>query len=50
MINGGRALVQATLYMGAVVAMRYNPAIKAFYERLVSRGKPKKLVATIILM
>ena len=49
MINGGLALVRATLYMGAVVAMRHNPAIKAFYERLVSRGKPKKLTATIML-
>jgi transposase len=43
MINGGRAHVRATLYMGAVVAMRYNPVIKAFYERLVERGKSKKL-------
>ncbi|MBD1907125.1 transposase, partial [Trichocoleus sp. FACHB-6] len=30
MINGGLALVRATLYMGAVVAMSHNPAIKAF--------------------
>jgi transposase len=34
MINGGRTYVRATLYMGAVVAMRHNPVIKAFYERL----------------
>ncbi|MDZ8240562.1 MAG: transposase [Nostoc sp. ChiQUE01a] len=46
MINGGRAHVRATLYMGAVVAMRHNPVIKAFYERLVSRGKSKKLALT----
>jgi transposase len=46
MINGGRAHVRATLYMGAIVAMRYNPIIKAFYERLVERGKPKKLAIT----
>lgn len=46
MINGGRAHVRAILYMGAVVAMRHNPTIKAFYERLVSRGKPKKLALT----
>lgn len=46
MINGGRAHVRATLYMGAVVAMRHNPIIKAFYERLVSRGKSKKLALT----
>ncbi len=46
MINGGRAHVRATLYMGAVVAIRHNPVIKAFYERLVERGKSKKLALT----
>ena len=46
MINGGRAPVRASLYMGAVVAIRHNPIIKDFYERLLSRGKPKKLVIT----
>ncbi len=42
MISGGRAHVRATLYMGAIVAMRHNPTIKAFYDRQVERGKPKK--------
>jgi transposase len=46
MINGGRAHVRAILYMGAVVAMRHNPVIKAFYQRLVERGKSKKLAIT----
>jgi transposase len=46
MINGGRAHVRATLYMGAIVAMRHNPIIKAFYDRLIERGKPKKLAIT----
>lgn len=46
MISGGRAHVRAILYMGAVVAMRHNPVIKAFYERLVGRGKSKKLALT----
>jgi len=32
--------------MGAVVAMRHNPIIKAFYDRLVERGKSKKLALT----
>jgi hypothetical protein len=36
----------ATLYMGAIVAIRHNPIIKAFYDRLVERGKPKKLAIT----
>jgi transposase len=48
MINGGRAHVRATLYMGAVVAMRHNPVIKAFYERLLERGKSKKLALTAV--
>ncbi|GCA73025.1 hypothetical protein MiYa_04584 [Microcystis aeruginosa NIES-2519] len=42
MIQGGRAQIRATLYMGAVVAMRHNPVIKTFYKRLVGRGKSKK--------
>jgi len=46
MIQGGRAQIRATLYMGAVVAMRHNPVIQAFYERLVGRGKSKKLALT----
>jgi transposase len=48
-IQGGRASVRAMLYMGAVVAMRHNPAIKVFYERLVKKGKPKKLALTACL-
>jgi transposase len=31
------------VYMAAIVAMRHNPVIRAFYERLVSAGKPKKV-------
>jgi transposase len=40
---GGRARVREALYMGALVATRYNPHIKEFYERLVAAGKPKKV-------
>lgn len=29
--------------MSALVASRYNPVIKAFYDRLVKSGKPKKV-------
>lgn len=31
------------MYMAAIVATRHNPVIKAFYERLVAVGKPKKV-------
>lgn len=42
-VQGGRAPVRAVLYMAALVATRHNPVIKAFYQRLVAAGKPKKL-------
>jgi transposase len=42
-IWGGRSGVRAALYMGALVAMRCNPAVKAFYKRLLAAGKPKKV-------
>jgi transposase len=40
---GGRARVRSALYMSAMVASRYNPLIRQFYERLVKAGKPKKV-------
>jgi transposase len=46
LVWGGRAPVRAVLYMGALVASRRNPAIRAFYTRLVAAGKPKKLALT----
>lgn len=42
-IGGGRVSVRRALFMGAMVAARYNPVLKAFYERLVAAGKPKKV-------
>ncbi len=46
MIWGGRATVRAVLYMSALVATRYNPVIRAFYERLLAAGKEKKVALT----
>ena len=43
---GGRARVRAALYMGALVASRFNPVIQDFYQRLLAAGKPKKLALT----
>lgn len=40
---GGRERVRDTLYMGTLVATRFNPTIKEFYERLCAGGKPKKV-------
>jgi len=42
-IWGGRAAARTALYMAALVASRFNPTIRAFYHRLLTRGKPKKL-------
>jgi len=43
---GGRAQVRAVLYMAAVVAARFNPVIRAFYQRLCAKGKAKKVALT----
>lgn len=45
-IGGGRASVRRVLFMGAMVAARYNPELKLFRDKLVAAGKPK-LVAII---
>jgi len=42
-ILGGRGHVRHVLYMAALVATRCNPVIKAFYQRLVAKGKEKKV-------
>lgn len=43
---GGRARVRAALYMGTLVATRFNPVIRDFYQRLLAAGKPKKVALT----
>jgi transposase len=40
---GGRGRVREALYMGALIASRYNPTIREFYQRLLAAGKPKKV-------
>jgi transposase len=45
-IGGGRASVRRALFMGAMVAARYNPTLKLFRDRLVAAGK-NKLVAIV---
>lgn len=40
---GGRAHVRAVVYMAALVAIRHNPVLRTFYERLLTAGKPKKV-------
>ncbi len=43
---GGRSRVRAALYMATLVATRYNPVLRAFYQRLCDAGKPKKVALT----
>lgn len=45
-IFGGRAQVRCVLYMAALSATRCNPVIRRFYERLIERGKEKKVALT----
>lgn len=42
-IHGGRTSVRTACYMATLVATRWNPIIRAFYQRLIQAGKPKKL-------
>jgi transposase len=42
-IVGGRMSVRKALFMGAMVVRRHNPVLKAFFERLIVAGKPKKV-------
>ncbi len=45
-IWGGRASVRSGLYMATMAAIRCNPAIKGFYQRLIAAGKCHKVAAT----
>ncbi len=48
-ISGGRKPLRDALYMPALVATRFNPDLKAQYERLRERGKPAKIALTAIM-
>lgn len=45
-IIGGRKAVRTALYMATVSALRCNPIIKTFYDRLRANGKPAKVALT----
>jgi transposase len=42
-IWGGRHDVRDVIYMAALSAVRHNPVLRAFYERLIAAGKPPKV-------
>lgn len=48
-IRGGRANVRQALYMPALVAMRFNPDLKAKYQALKAAGKPPKVAITALM-
>jgi transposase len=47
-IRGGRLVVRQALYMAALSAMRCNPILKPFAQRLTARSKPFHVVITAI--
>jgi transposase len=44
--SGGRHGLRCTFYMATLSAIKHNPIIKRFYERLISRGKEPKVALT----
>ena len=47
-IGGGRTAVRTVLFMGAMVAKQHNPTLKAFFDRLVTAGKPKMVALVAV--
>jgi len=47
-IGGGRKTVRSALFVGAMVAARYNPQLKQFRDKLVAAGKPKLLALVAV--
>jgi transposase len=41
--KGGRSSIRKVLYMAALTAVRWNPTLKAFYDRLLAAGKLPKV-------
>lgn len=48
-IRGGRAQVRKILYMAALAAARFNPILRAFYQRLLSNGKKPKVALVAVM-
>jgi transposase len=48
-IRGGRKRARRVLYMAALSAIRHNPILKKFYQRLIQRGKPFKVCITAVM-
>ena len=48
-IGGGRPEVRFALYMSALSAARFNPILRAFYQRLIAKGKLPKVALTAVM-
>ncbi len=48
-IYGGRADARRVLYMAALSAIRFNPVLKEFYQRLKAKGKPFKVIIVAVM-
>ena len=47
-IGGGRKSVRSALFLGAMVAARFNPPLKKFRDKLIASGKPKLLALVAV--
>ena len=47
--HGGRVVVRNVLYMAALAATQHNPVLAAFYQRLLSEGKPAKVCLVAVM-
>jgi len=45
----GKAAIRRILYFPAITAMRFNPILRPFAERLRQRGKPEKLIIAAVM-
>ena len=48
-VRAGRVQVRAPIYMAGLVAIRFNPPLKAFYRRLRAAGKPARLALVAVM-
>ncbi len=48
-ISGGRPALRKLFYMGAVAAIRSNPVLKPFYQRLIAKVKPHTVAIVAVM-
>lgn len=48
-IQGGKSSIRKSLYMSAIVSIRFNPDLKEFYQRLRAKGKAAKIALIAVV-